>query len=852
MADKKSSSLGGLQFTPTSKMPRFLQYGELARLVREQQARLGATGAVPDFGPGYFGENPKTASLRAGERAAGFRTADMAERQQKMGETSGVGDVLSLADLLTGGARNFIGGELAGKALEVGSAFGFNPIDSAVKMVTDNPEAALGAGVLFGGKKLRSAGEAVGALLPAEKRAQGTLARLSGQLPTSVRDVLRFTDPLETSKILYSQNTVKGMDRLLRTLPNAERMAAGMKAGEAKKGWYEASAKAILETFGMDAPRFAALLAATSPQTSVESNLLNTVNIWKNWVAAGRPRDRESIMEVMGRSVQGDKGEDSILDAWRNNTVTALSTEDMRNVTLSGPKVDSFMRNLRGDVDRVTLDAWMANGMGISQDAFSGSYQRAGDPGITAKYGAISGRMRDASKRVGMTPAEGQETFWSLAMPLYEESGRLGVSAQELLQKGWLTNRTIRGTPDFANIFQNDKRVRGVLEDSGYGSQIENLTQHKWPDMPLDSAPDLSIGQQRHVDALARIIDDTRGLRGNERTSLLVPDQRPKEVTVHNPLETVPGANSGVGDTLGVTADIPNLKSYHQQQMNALKDPRGRNRLVDAVYPGQSTELVSGQGAFMGPNGMEYNPASGAAVTDVPLYYDRSGEPQMYPGDKNALRTVNRLQGIMYQQNGVSSNAVAPYEGGTSTFTTRPKGASRAELEAAYIADPNTAYADTGRGVAGLDIGKGSTPVTEEKLDFLNDTVGAPGGTKKNPTPPVSYQGKNIASETYIDHGDVYKNAPMGSGELTTRFLADFDKMPKWRQEALDRAGRVSNTILHQDDPGNYLRRDTRLFRQVFGEKGVPGLRQGLLDKIGLPAGLLSLIYGADRQSREK
>lgn len=769
------------------------------------------------------------------------------ERRSKQAEAMGLGTLSNLLDLQTGGLKGYA----VGKGMELASALGINPVDKVIEAAISNPEAAMAAGVLVGGKKLRAAGRAAMGESQA-RRVEGILARLGGQLPTSVANVLQHTDPLETSKILYSQNTVKGLDRLLNVLPNAERMAAGMTAGKAKQGWYEASAKAILETFGMDAPRFAALLAATSPQTSVESNLLNTVNIWKNWTAAGRPRDRESIIAIMGQSVQGDKGKDSILDAWVNNTVTALSTDDVRNITLSGPKVNSFMLNLRGDVNRVTLDAWMANGMGIAQDAFSGSYQRPGDPGITAKYAAISGRVREAAKKAGMTPAEGQETFWSLAMPLYEESDRLGISAQELLQKGWLKNRTIRGTPDFANIFQNDQRVRGVLEQAGYGSQIEKLTQHKWLDVPLDSAPELSSSQQRHVQALARIIDDTRGLRQNERAALLFPDQRPQNATVHKMLETAPGANSGVGDTLGVTAQIPNLTSYHQQQIGALKDPRGRDRTLEAVFPGQTTEMVNAQGAFMGPNGMEWNPASGAAVTDVPIYYDRTGVPQMYPGDETALRTVNRLQGIMYQQHGVGANSVVPYEGGTSTFTTRPKGATRPELEAAFAADPKTVYADTGRGVSGLDIGEGSTPVTMEKLDYLTQTVGAPAGTKKNPTPPRSYQGQNIAGNTYMSQEDVYKNAPMGSGTLTSLFLEDFDKMPKWRQQALEREARASANILHQDDPGAYLRRDTRLFRKVLGEEGIPGLRQGLQNKIGLPVGLLSIIYGAGQRNRDE
>jgi hypothetical protein len=51
-----------------------------------------------------------------------------------------------------------------------------------------------------------------------------------------------------------------------------------------------------MDVFGPeDAPRFASLLAALSPQTSVEMNLLNTLNVWKNWTAAGGLRSRTQL-----------------------------------------------------------------------------------------------------------------------------------------------------------------------------------------------------------------------------------------------------------------------------------------------------------------------------------------------------------------------------------------------------------------------------------------------------------------------------------------------------------------------------------------------------------------------------
>jgi hypothetical protein len=158
----------------------------------------------------------------------------------------------------------------------------------------------------------------------------------------------------------------------------------------------------------------------------------------------------------MGASVAGTKGEESVLDAWVNNATRALSAQDPTKVTLSGPKVDSFYRNLADDVYRVTNDAWMASGLGVAQDLFSGSptaLQIArGDPGLSP---ATSERVPVCARRArwaNMLPAEAQETTWSLFMPLYETARSLGISPREVLQRGLFTPEVIRGTPDFATL----------------------------------------------------------------------------------------------------------------------------------------------------------------------------------------------------------------------------------------------------------------------------------------------------------------------------------------------------------------------------------------------------------------
>ena len=97
--------------------------------------------------------------------------------------------------------------------------------------------------------------------------------------------------------------TAQRLVDLFKELPEDADFRAAAKAGIAKKGWYENSADAIREIFGeTDGARFTALLAAMSPQTSVESNLLNALNVWVNWDAAGRPTEKRAIMAVMVRS----------------------------------------------------------------------------------------------------------------------------------------------------------------------------------------------------------------------------------------------------------------------------------------------------------------------------------------------------------------------------------------------------------------------------------------------------------------------------------------------------------------------------------------------------------------------
>lgn len=808
--------------------------------------------------PAWMRMDPRQAQAAQTQQFLGDRQA---EREAKNFDTLGLGPIATGMDI-AGGIPQYLAGEAMG-------AMGIDPLtllSRGAEAVGVNPAYGLAVGGgLLGAGKLRKAGKAAAAEVRAARglsqKAQKT-AGLLGSIPDPVKKAMGHMDTLEKEKILASPDTVKSTQRLLEVIPTAERMAAGMKAGEAKRGWYAASSQAIVDVFGLDAPRFASLLAATSPQTSVESNLMNTLNIWTNWDKAGRPTDRDSIIAIMGRSVQGNKGEKSILDAWVNNTVTALSAPAGKPITLSGPKVNSFALNLQHDVNRVTLDAWMANGMGLSQDIFSGSptdlQLLRGDPGITPKYAAVSGRVRQAAKSIGYTPAEGQETFWSVVMPMYEEAKRQGISAQELLQQGKLTNGMVRGTPDFSTIFRTDPKARAILERGGYGDKVASMKAHQWPDINLNSAPSLTIQQQRHLEGIAKTLDDTAGLRRQESISVQVPGTRPDSITAHSTYEMIPGAASGVGDVQGANPAIlsepySKRKSFADRNVAAFTDLRGRDSILESVFPGRTTTTKPTQGAFLGPNGMEYQPANATAV-NLDLRWDK-GKPSLRKDDKAAFRAAERGRGLLMQQHGIGYNAVVPDETGTSSFTTRPKRATEDQLRSAAMLDPNTAWADTGRGVAGIDIGEGSTVPDLQKQDALSRIFQEPmdpAKPDKKIDPSVSYRGTNVGD--YIDNKSGYMDNPMGSGILTRKFLEEFDQLPAWRKKGLSGSMQSSARYLRDLKPsrGSEPRTDTQNFRRLVAEGGVPNLAEGLRKGVALPAGLLGIslwgLRGQDEQ----
>jgi len=197
--------------------------------------------------------------------------------------------------------------------------------------------------------------------------------------------------------------------------PKPENFADTILAGSSGKGWYDISGEGIAESFGDDAPRFTALLAAQSPNKSVKDNLKYALETWARWNEAGRPAEltRESARSLIASPLPADF----------DNSILALNAdagELLRGeLKLSGPKVDPFNLDLMGNVNRIVQDTHQARGYGVAQS-------RIGNVGVNLPMNAmVRNAARIAGRRVGvdLTSANAQEMGWGWIRGLTNAAG---------------------------------------------------------------------------------------------------------------------------------------------------------------------------------------------------------------------------------------------------------------------------------------------------------------------------------------------------------------------------------------------------------------------------------------------
>jgi len=236
---------------------------------------------------------------------------------------------------------------------------------------------------------------------------------------------------------------------------------AAVEAGLVKSGWYTRAVDIIDEMFGPEAPRFAALLSATSPRQRVQENMMHSIKLWAGWKELKQLRGDAPLtvkeIDRLGHQILGSKVTTGFPSRWKNVRRVLLSSDDeLLNLgeVLSGPKVTPFARNLLGEYMQVTNDSWMAEIFGVHQDIFS------------AKAGYLAGtvRIRKAAEKFGITPFEAQAAAWSFgkALAALREGSYTGRQALDRM-----SHESVAALPEFFELLTKDADVLKELDRLG-------------------------------------------------------------------------------------------------------------------------------------------------------------------------------------------------------------------------------------------------------------------------------------------------------------------------------------------------------------------------------------------------
>jgi hypothetical protein len=191
--------------------------------------------------------------------------------------------------------------------------------------------------------------------------------------------------------------------------PTPREWASMIDLGYNARDWYGLSRAAIAQ-FGPEAPKFTALLAATSPNMPIERNLQVALEVWKR--TGGRPVTAEQASRMLREIGAGTAQASMVPNVVR---VLGMSAGDIAKADisrpgfLSGPKVDPFHANLMGETQRVTLDTHMARAAGTAPGGIGTLFRNRG---VAASVRAGTAEFNRLSGLPAISPAQAQAAIW--------------------------------------------------------------------------------------------------------------------------------------------------------------------------------------------------------------------------------------------------------------------------------------------------------------------------------------------------------------------------------------------------------------------------------------------------------
>lgn len=771
--------------------------------------------------------------------------------------------------------------ENMGASLLMGGAFG---------AATHGAIEAAGAAAPYVGRAARQVGRTVGDILEANPRladetgAVGQLGSralpqalrsLESVLPAAqfknlvrgaettpgAREALAHLQPSEIEPLTRSAGAVERFVETFKRLPDRDYLAAAIKRGAPKQGWYENSRRALQHLFGADADMFTGVLASMSPQTSVESNLTNALNMFVNWKAAGRPTDATTIKAIINRSVQGGSAT-SALDAWVDNTVRVLQGGQ----TISGPKIDQFwlalrdraLQNKLGSLDSteaMVLDAWMGNVMGAEQELWSGGLSTdnrearlaQGDSGVTPYYLAGVARMREAAKHAGVTGAEAQEMAWSTAMALYERASSLGLTARQVLEQGLLEDAHVAGTPDFSMLLRQPMFASILERDAELGGRLGSLA-----DLPHTPGRPVAMSSKETRDML-RVADTLDSLRAMRRadTAIETPNRPASHLTAVVPMEA---ATDQQWSSLLPYAATPEARKainrLSPQVASAGESLRSQNTLLDIMTRSRSGSRMKGTGSWTDDQGrLQENPL---AAYGIPLETGATGK--VSAKDERKVRVARDVVAMMTGQSTAAHVIIDPNTPRAThdalvVYAGRKIEPADAKAFAAGLRtlDPRYTPIQTGRSVRVIRIDADGnavplTPADEQQVRAVAAQHLSTTSAKGRETPPKFETGTNVARDGYRE---IAQGAAAYSGTRVRRVVgstSEWAALSSADKRALDAQAQATATRLlkvYDMDRVRAERADEARMLETIAASGLTGLARALGAGAVLPGLLL-------------
>ena len=273
------------------------------------------------------------------------------------------------------------------------------------------------------------------------------------------------------------------------------------------KPWYEDASKGFGILFRDDVLKFIGVVASFSPQTPVVDNINAAVRFWAEWVKNGRPNDEKSIKYILHNISIRSPG----ISAFNNLTrVLTKTDEEILNLVLSGPKVDSFNKNLydlvineyltgnikippelQAEFDKqVTNDGWEAKAVGLKSERFRGQ-KWAGtkwSEALGKAVGYLAGNViaRNAAEIItGKTgelwkPKNIQAGSWSFAKLVYEAASHYfkhvdrNATVYDLFKNKIITPKQFSETTNFIRALAQPENLE-MLESVGYNQGVEDF-----------------------------------------------------------------------------------------------------------------------------------------------------------------------------------------------------------------------------------------------------------------------------------------------------------------------------------------------------------------------------------------